>query len=437
MQQDLQLKTDNVRPEFDRLVELYSEIVKLVSLEDSNELEATVRNLTSKYNDVGTRCHNCGQLLANLAEGITSFLHNTTALAEWLDQAEQDIEQFQQVSVQPEELIEQSEKLTELVISVAEQGALVSQVVEDSRELCNHTSGSEAIALQYRIDQLRNRYSQLAVEAENKIAVLTKAIPLSEEVKEGFAELEEFLNGVEEDLDNLDQVPLEEQFQVVNTIEGDIAQYRTQMDSLQEMCIDLQRLSCDSKANELGKESAQIMQRFNATADMVSRKAEQLKSAERQSRQTFDILDFWIDWFVETKDNILQADKPSVDMECLKAQLKHQRVLNDEIATEKAGLRDVISEASKLARDLSSTKAKKLAEETSELGLERTAELEQSFALCKELDDSYTELNEWMDNVEQELCSCEPITTGIDPKALIEQQTHNNNMLQAIQAQRQ
>lgn len=62
---------------------------------------------------------------------------------------------------------------------------------------------------------------------------------------------------------------------------------------------------------------------------------EQLRSAERQSRHTFDILDFWIDWFVETKENIMQAEKPSVDMECLKTQLKQQRKINEEIANEK------------------------------------------------------------------------------------------------------
>lgn len=60
------------------------------------------------------------------------------------------------------------------------------------------------------------------------------------------------------------------------------------------------------------------------------------------------------------------------------------------------------------------------------MGLERIAELEQANALTKELDESYMELNEWMDQVEQELHSCEPITTGMNPKALLQQQIHNN-----------
>ena len=137
----------------------------------------------------------------------------------------------------------------------------------------------------------------------------------------------------------------------------------------------------------------------------------------------------------------MRADKPAVDMEQLKLQLRHQRQLNDDIAAERNGLRDMIAEATKVARELSSTlggqqgqeallakveRARKLAEDTAELGAERTAELEQAFALCKELDTEYVELNDWMDAVEQELRACEPITTGMAPKALLAQQQHNN-----------
>lgn len=112
LQKELQDNTDAERNNFDRLVDLYKEIIKLVDVDDANELEATVRNLTSRYNEVGTRCKNCGQLLENLAEDITSFLNNTNLLTEWLDSAELEIEKFEQISVQPEELMEQSEELT-------------------------------------------------------------------------------------------------------------------------------------------------------------------------------------------------------------------------------------------------------------------------------------------------------------------------------------
>lgn len=156
------------------------------------------------------------------------------------------------------------------MIGVAERGVLVSQVVQESRELCTHASGSEALALQYRIDALRTRYSNLATDAENKIGVLARAIPLSEDLREGFFELNEFLNGVEEDLENLDQVTLEEQFQLISTIESDVGRFREQLDACQSVCVELQRLVNDDKANVLAKESQEMTQRFNAVSEAVS-----------------------------------------------------------------------------------------------------------------------------------------------------------------------
>lgn len=110
----------------------------------------------------------------------------------------------------------------------------------------------------------------MAVEAEQKIAILSKAIPLSEELHEGFYEINEFLNGVEEDLENLNHVSLDEQFQLMETINTEMNQFRTHLDDeLQPICFELQRLSCESKANQLAKESNEILHHFNAVFDLV------------------------------------------------------------------------------------------------------------------------------------------------------------------------
>lgn len=111
-QKKLQEQTNKMQSDFDRLVKLYSEIVKFVDIQDSNELEATVRNLTFRYNEISSRCQKCGQLLATLAEDISSFIQNTNQLSKWLDSAEKEIEKFGQISSIPEELVEQSEELT-------------------------------------------------------------------------------------------------------------------------------------------------------------------------------------------------------------------------------------------------------------------------------------------------------------------------------------
>ncbi|KAI3410026.1 hypothetical protein GPALN_006390 [Globodera pallida] len=448
---ELQQLTDERREQFDRLVELANYLGAMVSLEEGQELDSEMHQLVARYDTLGVRLGQIEQLMGTLAEDIAQFLQSTQQLLNWLKEMEEEMHKFDDPSTEPEELGAQSDELATLVAAVADQGQLVTQVVEISQELCAHTSGAEALSLQFRTDNLRQRYTKLADDASGRINVLEKALPLAEDLKDGMGELVEHLDGVEEDLQNLGQVTLEEQFQLVNTIESDMGPAREQLDALHGVSVELQRLVTEQRASKLARESAELHKRFSNVADAVSRKADQLRQAERQSRHTFDVLDFWIDWFNDVQEQIVQADKPAVDMEQLRQQLRQQHALNQEIVTEKSGLRDMVVEATKVARELSSTlggqegqeammakveRAKRLADETVELGTERVAELEQAFALCKELDGEYNELNEWMDGVEKELHACEPITLGIAAKALLAQQQHNNSMLQQIQGQR-
>lgn len=92
------------------------------------------------------------------------------------------------------------------------------------------------------------------------------------------------MDGVEEDLQNLGQVLLEEQFQLVNTIDSDLGPAREQLEAIQAIGIELQRLTTEQRANQLAKESAELLRRFNAVADAVARKADQLGQASQLKR---------------------------------------------------------------------------------------------------------------------------------------------------------
>lgn len=85
------------------------------------------------------------------------------------------------------------------------------------------------------------------------------------------------MDGVEEDLQNLGQVLMAEQFQLVNTIESDLGPARDQLEVVQATSVELQRLTMEQRANQLAKESAELLKRFNAVADTVAKKADQLR----------------------------------------------------------------------------------------------------------------------------------------------------------------
>nr|CAD2190324.1 unnamed protein product [Meloidogyne enterolobii] len=423
-------------------------LVTTTQLLQQHQVRETVLRAQEDYESLLSAKQELDQLLQGLSSNSMQYQQR---LAEWLSHAEKQILLFNDLPIHPKELTEQSEELADFVNEISMQAPLLENVIENTRELFAHLGGSEAIALQMRTDQLKQRYNNLADDADSKIAIWEKALTLAENLLDGQSELKKHLEDVEEDLQNLSQVSLEEQFQLISTIESDLGPAREQLESIQLISCELQRLTTETRANQLAKESAELLRYFNSVADTVTKKAELLSKAERQSRLIFDVLDFWIDWFNEVQEQIVNAEKPAVDIEQLKQQLKQQRQLNDEISSERNGLRDMIAEASKVARDLNLTlggqegqealltkveRTKKMSEETAELGSERTAELEQAFALAKELDSEYTELNDYMDGFERELCACDPITTGMPAKILLAQQQHNNNILQQIQSQR-
>jgi hypothetical protein len=83
-------------------------LAELVSTDDADELEATLGNCVMRYDRLGSSAIACGSLLEQMAQGLALFLENTNALAEWLNDAEHDIAQFDHLAVYPEELQEQS-----------------------------------------------------------------------------------------------------------------------------------------------------------------------------------------------------------------------------------------------------------------------------------------------------------------------------------------
>ena len=289
-QEHLAAIIDSKRPEVDDLVAVYSELIKLVGADDVAELESTVQDVTEKYNDLGIRCNNIGKTLRDMTESITNFLEDADSLSRWLENAEKEIERFGEMSIYPEELATQSEALVNLVSAVTEQQDLVSRVVQDSNELCMHTSSGEAVALQYRIDNLRQRYAEISKETEQKINAMTEAIPLSEEIQTGFEDVSNFVDGCEEDLENLDKLPLEEQSELVSQIEADMVNMRMELEMLNEKSIQLQHLSSKQKADELAKRTTELNRAFDNVNNKALRKADMLSLAERQSKQVFDDL---------------------------------------------------------------------------------------------------------------------------------------------------
>lgn len=204
-----------------------------------------------------------------MATQVGDFEHDTNALSNWLDEMEARLLDVDELAIEPDDLLEQSNILTDLAQAVTERDALVSSVVSVGKVLCKQTTTDEAIALQNRIEVLKNRYVDIMAVADEKLAHLSKAIPLSERFHEGFEVVIQWVEAVEEDLQNIDDADISTQAQLVFTLEEDVQNWRPEVEDLVAVSNQLQALSSKDRAEELYQNTVEMNRRVNQIADKV------------------------------------------------------------------------------------------------------------------------------------------------------------------------
>ncbi|KHJ97611.1 spectrin repeat-containing domain protein [Oesophagostomum dentatum] len=283
--------------------------------------------------------------------------------------------------------------------------------------------------------------------ADDKLALLVKAIPLSERFHEGFDAVMEWVEAVEEDLVQLDSTDLDTQNQVVFSMEEAVSHWRPEVDDLIAVSSQLQALCSPEQAEELFQSTTEMNRRVNQIAEKVARRAERLDVADRQSRAIFDELNFLLEWLSDARDRVAAAGPPSIDAEFARTQLRNQLVMNDDVTVNKARLREVTVEVKKVCRELGGEggesasslteqcdQAKDLVDEVSKLCADRTEVLERALALSQHLAIEFDRLTSWLDQVDDELRTAPELTTATPSQELRKQRDHNSELAAAILA---
>ena len=112
------------RPDFDHVLHVNAELTKLVGAEDANELDADARDLSTKYDELGRRCVQCGRALSGFSADMCNFLADTDELAEWLDHIEREFGRLEELPLEPQELVALSSEF-----AVSRDAAAVSALV--------------------------------------------------------------------------------------------------------------------------------------------------------------------------------------------------------------------------------------------------------------------------------------------------------------------
>ncbi|KAK6019684.1 spectrin repeat-containing domain protein [Ostertagia ostertagi] len=402
-QKDLDDEVDQKAEDVDHALAIIPMLSALVSVEDANSLEAQANQITSRYESIAHRVRITRDLLQEMALTVSDLFADLDSLEIWLGDMEQKMDEISEIAIAPDDLNEQSNIVGDLVTAITERDAQITAVIEVGRQLCRQATGDEALPLQYRMDQLKKRYGDIMLVADEKLQLLAKAIPLSERFHEGFEAVMEWVEAVEEDLIQIDSTDLDTQTQLVFSMEEGVSHWRPEVDDLIAVSSQLQALSSPDQADELFQSTAEMNRRVNQIADKVARRAERLDVADRQSRAVFDELSFLLEWLGDARDRVVAAGPPSIDPDFARTQLRNQLVMNED-----ARLREMTVEAKKVCRELGGEggesgtalaeqcdHAKDLVDEVTALCMDRTEILERALALSQHLTIEFDRLANW------------------------------------------
>ena len=92
------------------MLRVCGELASLVGADDANELDAAARNLSTRYDELGRRCHQAAYALNGFSADLGNFLADTDELADWLDQIEREFGRLEELPFEPQELVALSEE---------------------------------------------------------------------------------------------------------------------------------------------------------------------------------------------------------------------------------------------------------------------------------------------------------------------------------------
>uniref|UniRef100_A0A1I7TIM4 GAR domain-containing protein n=1 Tax=Caenorhabditis tropicalis TaxID=1561998 RepID=A0A1I7TIM4_9PELO len=446
LQDELEHKSDDLKD----VLEISPLLASLVSVEDAMTISGQVQQLETRARALDAGIMNMRPLLESFLQQIQDFTLDEEDMTKFVGETEVKLTELDELPIEPDDLVEQTNILAEIAVSIADRDEMMANIFEVGKQLAIQGEPEEALVAQKRLDDLKFRYADLMSSADEKIALLAKAIPLSEGFHDGFDNVMQVLEDMDRDLQTIDEEDPETQAELIFLLEDDISQkIRPSVDELTVLSTQLQALCSADKADELLANTVAMNKLVNSVADRVARRAERIEMASKQSRAVLDDLQYLIEWFSAARERIVDGALPSLDLECLKSQLKHQRITNEEANANKVQFRNVAGEAKKVARQLgmegneandkiSDTvdEGKELVEEVMALCADRTETLERALALMEQLTAQFDELNKWLDQMDAELHGSASVTTATPAAELREMHAHNEELSRMVAAYR-
>merc|ERR1711981_1128241 len=250
------------------------------------------------------------------------------------------------------------------------------------------------------------------------------------------------MTGVEGVLQSLDTYSLEDQEAEIHRLEQDIQENRPLLESVNLNGPQLCQMSPGEGARTIEDIVTRDNRRFDAICEQIQRRSERIQLSKQRAGEILTDINELLDWFREVENQLREADPPSSEADVIRVQLKEQKALNDDIASQKGRVRDVLATAKKLLRESAETRETEQVKEKSEdlketmetvikLSSVRLGILEQALPLSEHFHETHNELNQWLDEIERETMN--QLNPGMRPDQIAKQLDLNRSLMQSVQ----
>ncbi|XP_060807173.1 dystonin isoform X16 [Amyelois transitella] len=422
------------QPAFKQLTETASTLLGLVGDDEATVLADRLQGATDRYQALVDHSLNIGALLDSSRKGLRHLVLTYQDLSAWMDGMEQYLAKRKVLPVHMEKLLRQMDELAEKTEEIASKQDEVDSTVESGLELMKHISGDEALQLKDKLDALQRRYNDLTSRGAELLRVATETLPLVQQLYNSHSKLTDWMSGAESCLQAVE--PREED---ILRLEAEIQEFRPVLDNINLIGPQLCQISPGEGATHIEGIVTRDNRRFDTIAEQVQRKAERLLLSKKRSLEVVGDMEEVLEWLRAAYAQLRDAEPPSSVPARVRAQLKQQRPLNDDVAAQRVRVRDLLSQAKKVLRECHSSEEtaairsrseelREMMEEVGQLSADRLAALEQALPLAEHFADTHHGLSSWLDDMEKQI---EMLAMPALRPEQIAQQQDKNEMLQS------
>ncbi|XP_022239565.1 microtubule-actin cross-linking factor 1-like isoform X12 [Limulus polyphemus] len=425
---------------FDELNDVGETLVTLVSEEEAYTIREKFQDTNYRYVKVKEDSENIGRMLVQALEGMGTFLINCEKLLSWLQEVDNKLSRYQILSVYVDKLQEQIDELTVLRSEIESHHWEVESLITSAQEIMKHASGDDAVQVKDKADAIQSKFNEVSQRCNERQKQALEVLPLTQNFHSSHEQLVFWMDETERILKTLESLSLITQETTIAQLEKEIHEYRPLVESVSSLGPRLCQISPGEGSHLLETLVTRDNRRYDAICEQVQRKAERIQLSKQKNSEVMADIDELLEWFQGTQQQVQDAEPLYPDPDTLTGLVKEQKVVNEDVSGQKSRVRDILANAKKLMREMSTEDLSLIREKADELKdlsscvstmcIDRMSALEQALPLAQHFFETHADLIQWLDEAEAEAELLETPTLNVPQ--IKRQQDKTQELLQSL-----